>query len=179
MINKKKGFTLIELLIAVTIIGMLLGIGTFSFSNIQRNARDTRRRSDLKALQNAVEQFYARTGIYPTTNGIWWSSEPGDVQPNGNANDGNWVPGLVAGGFISQLPRDPLGRITDNAACIAIDPDFRRAYMYNSNGLDYKIVSNCAPETPAGTWPVTDPFFDVLRPNHAWAVWSSERSRGW
>ena len=63
----KKGFTLLEVLIVIAIIGILVSIGVASFSSAQKKSRDSRRRSDMKAAQNAVEQYYADsvTASYP------------------------------------------------------------------------------------------------------------------
>ncbi len=62
---KPYGFTLIELLIAVTIIAILISIGTASFLKAQSQARDARRLADLSDIQSALEQYYSENGIYP------------------------------------------------------------------------------------------------------------------
>jgi len=58
------GFTLLELLVVISIIGILLAVGAVAFSNAQKKGRDSRRRSDMKSLQNAFEQYYAQNGSY-------------------------------------------------------------------------------------------------------------------
>lgn len=65
----KKGFTLLEVLIVIAIIGILVSIGLASYSTAQSKSRDARRRGDLKAMQNAWEQYYAESAnaAYPTT----------------------------------------------------------------------------------------------------------------
>jgi prepilin-type N-terminal cleavage/methylation domain-containing protein len=66
--NKKKfGFTLVELLISISIIAILSIVLTISFSNAQKNGRDQRRISDLKAVQNAAEQMILLSGTYPVS----------------------------------------------------------------------------------------------------------------
>jgi len=63
---KKKGFTLLELLVVVGIIALLLSIAVVSYSGAQKRARDSKRRSDLKAMQGALEQYYgANSNQYP------------------------------------------------------------------------------------------------------------------
>lgn len=57
-----------ELLIVIAIIGILISITTVAYTSAQKKTRDSRRRSDLKALQNGFEQYYAdNNGIYPAT----------------------------------------------------------------------------------------------------------------
>jgi prepilin-type N-terminal cleavage/methylation domain-containing protein len=64
---KKYGFTLIELLIVIGIIGILISISVASYSTVQKKSRDSRRFQDLKAVQSAMEQYYAdHSSAYPT-----------------------------------------------------------------------------------------------------------------
>lgn len=62
----KKAFTLLELLVVIGIIGVLVALGTVSYSTAQKKARDAKRKNDLKAIQNALEQYYSICGFsYP------------------------------------------------------------------------------------------------------------------
>lgn len=68
----KYGFTLIELLVAVGIISIIIALGTVSYTNTQKKARDSKRTSDLNAIQTAMEQYYLTCGYsYPMpTDGV-------------------------------------------------------------------------------------------------------------
>ncbi|HOC07788.1 MAG TPA: type II secretion system protein, partial [Candidatus Woesebacteria bacterium] len=69
--NKLKAFTLLELLVVIAIIGILISLGVASFGNAQRKSRDSRRREDMKAVQNGLEQYYAdHGGVYPSNGGL-------------------------------------------------------------------------------------------------------------
>jgi prepilin-type N-terminal cleavage/methylation domain-containing protein len=60
------GFSLLELLVVISIIGILIAMGTAAFTTAQRKSRDARRRADIKSYQNAMEQYYAvNNGSYP------------------------------------------------------------------------------------------------------------------
>lgn len=65
--NIQKGFTLLEILVVISIIGILVALGTAAFSTTQKKSRDARRKSDIKAMQNGFEQYHAKIGNYPTT----------------------------------------------------------------------------------------------------------------
>ena len=54
-----KGYTLLELLVVIGLITILMSFGIASYSTAQQKARDSKRKSDLKLLQNAMEQYYS------------------------------------------------------------------------------------------------------------------------
>ena len=60
----QRGFTLLEILVVISIIGILLGLGSVAFSTAQKKGRDARRRSDMKAVQSALEQYYSVNSTY-------------------------------------------------------------------------------------------------------------------
>lgn len=49
-----RGFTLVELLVVITIIAILSIIGLVVFTNIQKGARDAKRRADMDAIAKAL-----------------------------------------------------------------------------------------------------------------------------
>ncbi|MBI2462833.1 MAG: type II secretion system protein [Candidatus Spechtbacteria bacterium] len=63
--SSKKGFTLIELLVVISIIGILAGVVLVSLNGARRSARDTKRVSDMKSTQLALELYYATNNKYP------------------------------------------------------------------------------------------------------------------
>lgn len=75
MNNRSGGFTLVELLVAVGIIGVLASISMVSVGSIRAKARDSKRISDIKQVQNALEAYYSSGGYYPAKEGVLGSSE--------------------------------------------------------------------------------------------------------
>ena len=62
----KRGFSLIELLVVIALIGILTAIATASYTTMQKKSRDSRRISDMKAIQQGLEQSFSDTLAYPT-----------------------------------------------------------------------------------------------------------------
>ncbi len=76
MFRKTKlffGFTLVELLIVIAVLGVLATIGIMTFPAAQKRARDTRRRSDLKQYQTALE-------LYANRNNSFFYDSAGSIQ---------------------------------------------------------------------------------------------------
>lgn len=86
-----KAFTLLEILVVIGIIMIIVGMVTSSYATAQKKARDSKRQTDLKTIQSAMEQYYSICGYqYPT-----------------NISSGIICPtGPVA--IITSIPVDPL-----------------------------------------------------------------------
>lgn len=69
------GFSLMELLVVIAIMAILISFGFSSFSTAQKKSRDSKRKSDVKEIQQAMEQYYSVCNyIYPLpTNGVFTS----------------------------------------------------------------------------------------------------------
>lgn len=65
LLKKQKGFTIVELLIVIVVIGILATLVIVTFSGIQQKSRNTKRQTDINALQSHTEAFYAQNGYYP------------------------------------------------------------------------------------------------------------------
>lgn len=87
MILKSKinrGFTLIELLVVIAIISILIGVGSVSYIRAVRLSRDSKRKTDLEQIRQALETYRSENGFYA---------------PN--------TATLVSDGFITTIPEDP------------------------------------------------------------------------
>lgn len=131
-------------------------------------AHDAKRLSDLRNVQQALEQYAAdHDGAYPDT-GTNWRSQC--VAWGGYSNVNDVIPGL-APTYIGQVPTDPDMDTTagGNGAC---------CYLYISDTIDYDFMDYNCPLEGVSNPTVTN----LLDPRYtsAWAVFSSGRlSKGW
>lgn len=65
MKQEKKAFTLIELLVVIAIIGLLSTLSILALNQARARARDTKRISDVRQIQTALELYYNEVGDYP------------------------------------------------------------------------------------------------------------------
>lgn len=64
----KRGFTIIELLVVVAIIGILTGVVLVAISDSRQRARDARRKTELKSIENAIELYASyNNGKFPSS----------------------------------------------------------------------------------------------------------------
>jgi len=101
-LSPRAGFTLIELVVVILILAVLAGALVPRVTNRLSSARDARRLQDAQAVRDAIEQYFLDKGVYPPAKqnagfGGW------DV-----SHDGDFVPELVATGYLREAPKDPL-----------------------------------------------------------------------
>lgn len=85
----KRGVTLIELLIVVSILGVLSLVGVATYSGIQKNTRDTKRRADVTQITKTYEVHYdpLKNEYYPLEDD-WFSSGKPPTPPEGGLYNG-------------------------------------------------------------------------------------------
>lgn len=67
MSKTTSGFTIVELLVVIIIIAILATISVLAYSNTQRRTNDSKRMSDVNALQKALAQYRIINGSFPAT----------------------------------------------------------------------------------------------------------------
>jgi len=101
--KKEKGFTLIELLLVIGILATLLAITLIAINPTKQfqAANNTKRRSDVNAILNAVNQYQAdHTGSFPTT-------IPTTATVIGNGSGQLDICSALVTSYIAALPADP------------------------------------------------------------------------
>jgi len=65
MKQRAPGFTLIEILIVVTLLGIIMSIGTLTWLNVAGNSRDKARAQDIKTWAQTFELYKSRFTVWP------------------------------------------------------------------------------------------------------------------
>ncbi len=119
----KKGFTLIELLVVIAIIGLLSTLAVVALSSARTKARDSKRLSDLKQVQTALELYYTDQNAYPVQD------------PAANLGAGNLVCLNNAGFGAANCVNPYMG-------LVPADPQAAQNYAYASaDGSTYTITA--------------------------------------
>ncbi|MBI2314653.1 type II secretion system protein [Candidatus Daviesbacteria bacterium] len=122
---KTKGFTLIELLITISIIAILSTIGLIVYTEVLQQGRDSKRQSDLRSIQSALEQYNHDQGFYP-------AATPSPlVFGSGNSltsNTGNPNPSPSPKVYMNEVPAEPL-------------PSPHAPYLYVPSGISYCLYA--------------------------------------
>jgi len=70
MKRARAGFTIVELLVAITVMVIIAGIVTLTYSGVQRNSRDSVRESTIFTITQALEKYYDKNGEYPSVRSV-------------------------------------------------------------------------------------------------------------
>lgn len=117
--KKKNHFTLIELLIVVGIIAILASVIVAGTSPARAKARDSQRKADLAAYQNALQLYYNNHKAYP--------------DPTGDPCCASQCLQSDLGNELSPLPQDPL-----DATCSG---GIYGYYYTSEGGKNYKVYT--------------------------------------
>lgn len=118
------GFTLIEVMVVVVILSILAAIVVPKIMDRPEQARITKAKSDIRALEAALNLYRLDNMIYPTTD---QGLEALVTQPTDTPEPKNWK----EGGYLDRLPADPWGN-----TYLYLNPGSHGAIDIYSGGLD-------------------------------------------
>ena len=96
----ESGFTMIELVVVMMLIVILATMGMTQYKTSQTYAKEAVLKEDLFRLRDAIDQYYADKGQYPST-----------------------LDTLVSDGYLRKLPEDPFTKSTSSWQTVPAEPD--------------------------------------------------------
>src|SRR5882757_2571941 len=94
------GFTVIELMIVMSIIIILTTLGLTQYQRSVVYAKESVLKEDLFRLRDAIDQYFADKGQYPST-----------------------LDALVSDGYVRKIPEDPFTKSNSSWQTVPAEPD--------------------------------------------------------
>jgi general secretion pathway protein G len=98
--GRAAGFTLVELLIVISLISILAAMGLVQYKNSVTSTKESVLRTDLFRMRDAIDQYYADKGKYPSA-----------------------LDSLVSEGYMRKIPEDPITKSSDSWTTVPAEPD--------------------------------------------------------
>lgn len=97
---RQRGFTLIEIMVVVVIIGLLTAVVTVTVTSRVDDARISKAKQDIRALETALTLYRLDNSRFPTTEqGLAALREKPTIEP---------IPsGWKEGGYVDRVNKDP------------------------------------------------------------------------
>jgi len=100
MPTRESGFTMIELMVVMSLIAILATIGMAQYRQSVIYSRESVLKEDLFRMRDAIDQYFADKGQYPST-----------------------LDALVSDGYVRKLPDDPFTRSSTSWTTVPAEPD--------------------------------------------------------
>ena len=95
-----RGFTLIELLVVISLITILATMGLVQYKNSIVRTQEAVLKTDLFRMRDAIDQYYADKGKYPSG-----------------------LDTLVSDGYLRKVPEDPVTKSADSWQTVPAEAD--------------------------------------------------------
>ena len=97
---RESGFTMIELMVVMTIIVILTTLGMTQYQRSVIYARESVLKEDLFRMRDAIDQYFADKGQYPSA-----------------------LDALVSDGYVRKIPDDPFTKSNSSWQAVPAEPD--------------------------------------------------------
>jgi general secretion pathway protein G len=97
---RQRGFTLVELLVVISLISILAAMGMVQYKNSIARTQESVLKTDLFRMRDAIDQYYADKGKYPSS-----------------------LESLVSEGYLRKVPEDPFTHSSDTWQTTPAEPD--------------------------------------------------------
>lgn len=145
MKRRQRGFTLIELLVVISIISLLSSVVWANLNSAKAKARDAKRLSEIKQLQNALILYASDHGdVYPDDNNTW----PNDC--SGSSGLKTFLNSLLVPNYLPKIPTDPnypndpwpqCYYYKSNSNCYTGDPVHSFILVFQTESATYNLPS--------------------------------------
>ncbi len=127
VLRGQGGFTLIEILVVVVILGILASIIVPKIMKRPEEARRTKAKIDIKAIETALNLYLLDNGVYPSTE---QGLDALVTKPTTGIIPKNWK----EEGYLDKDPKDPWGH-----PFVYLSPGLHKEFdleSYGSDGVD-------------------------------------------
>ncbi len=124
MYKGQGGFTLIEILVVVVILGILASIIIPKIMTRPEEAKRTKAKMDIKAIETALNLYRLDSDVYPSTE---QGLEALVTKPTTGVIPRNWK----EGGYLDKVPKDPWG-----TPYVYLSPGVNKEFDLESYGAD-------------------------------------------
>lgn len=119
--KRSEGFTIVELLIVIVIIGILATLVIVVFTGVTQKARDSKRQTNIAAVDSHLEAYYAQNGAYPTLAAMqsssWVSDNMKGLDPTALQDPKGGTPATGTTGIASADSATAFGYDTSAGTC--------------------------------------------------------------
>jgi general secretion pathway protein G len=98
--GRAEGFTHVELLVVISLISILAAMAMVNYRNGVVRSQESVLKTDLFRMRDAIDQYYADKGKYPSS-----------------------LDSLVSDGYLRAVPEDPFTKSKDSWQTVPAEPD--------------------------------------------------------
>ena len=99
-LSNQRGFTLVELLVVIAMITILAAMAVVQYRNSVQKTQEATLKTNLFRMRDAIDQYYADKGKYPSS-----------------------LDALVSEQYLRKIPNDPFTNSADSWQTVPAEPD--------------------------------------------------------